>query len=151
MGLKEIAANFFDMSFQTDEPKIQQQTMASKYIIIAHHFTQPCSSKGLTMITVVFSFIFIFCYNHFSTSDFILCRAKAEWAPGNIWLWLMVWLWCKIRSVANTKDLLCMVYLYFAYISFSLFGYLAISKSKSWYCRRKGDRSDIQVCAVNWI
>ena len=61
MGLKEIAANFFDMSFQTVEPKIQQQTKASKYIIIAHHFTQPCSSKGLTMITVVFSFIFIFC------------------------------------------------------------------------------------------
>ena len=52
-GLKEIAVNFLDISFQIIEPRIQQQASVSKYIAKAHHLTQPCSSKGLTWMMVV--------------------------------------------------------------------------------------------------
>ena len=52
-GLKEIAVNFIDISFQIIEPRIQQHTSVSRYIARAHHLTQPCSSKGLTWMMVV--------------------------------------------------------------------------------------------------
>ena len=51
-GLKEIAVNFLDISFQIIEPRIQQHASVSKYIAKAHHLTQPCSSKGLTWMMV---------------------------------------------------------------------------------------------------